>query len=101
MKYYCEYNPATDTRRVVAYDDERHGIRYAAGRVWLYNSAVCVRAVYDMPEGALQAWGEDSSKPVVMPDGSIVRPVDFFHPDQAARDVFVLWSDIRGELMPS
>lgn len=99
MKYYCEYNPATDTRRVVAYDEERHGIRYAVGRVWLYNGAVCVSCVYDTPEGAMQAWGENSRKPVTMPDGYTASPVDFFHPDRDARDVFVSWADIRGEVI--
>lgn len=101
MLYYLNYNPAEDKRYVLAYDEEKHGKAQVVGdhTVFLYHRSIIVDAVYNTEAEALKAWGEWSTKPVVMPDGEEVIPADFFGHENIY-NVFIPWSCVRGEKWP-
>ena len=101
MFYYTDYIPATDTRRVIAYDAQKYGTPriVSPDRTFLYHGAISVCRVYDTESDALAAWGKHSNKPVVMPDGTTTTPARYFGNERAA-DVFIPWSDVKGERWP-
>ena len=81
MFFYTDYNPATDTRSVLSYDEKKHGMPRVVSpdMTFLYNGSLCTRRVYDSEAEALAvAWGKYSDKPVVMPDGSKITPAHYF-----------------------
>ena len=58
-------------------------------------------AIYETEEEALRMCGEWSRKPVKMPDGRTVIPVEYFHPDYLdIESVFIPWSAVQGERWP-
>ena len=98
MLYYLNYDPAVDKRYVLAYDEKKNGIRYCGKYVLLYQSAISVNAVYKTRIEALRAWGAYSSKQVYMPDGTVVSPCEVFHHDYFAKNIFIPWDDVIGEV---
>nr|DAO37126.1 MAG TPA: hypothetical protein [Caudoviricetes sp.] len=102
MFYYAGYNPATDTRSVLSYDEQKHGAPriVSSDLVFLYHGALCTRRVYNSEADVLAgAWGKYSPKPVIMPDGSETTPARYFGND-SAKSVFIPWSDVKGERWP-
>ena len=43
MFYYADYNPATDTRSVLSYDEQKHGMPRVVSpdMTFLYRGALC------------------------------------------------------------
>ena len=101
MFYYTDYIPATDTRRVIAYDEQKHGMpRVVSPDVaFLFHNAIITNCVYSTEADALASWGKYSNKPVVMPDGSTTTPAHYFGMERI-EDVFIPWSDVKGERWP-
>lgn len=100
MIYYGEY--LNGRRYVRAYDEEKHGSPRIAGKsAFLYHGSVIVSKenIFNTEEAALASWGKYSNKPVIMPDGGEVTPARYFG-NNAASDVFIPWSMVRGELWP-
>ena len=60
MFYYADYNPATDTRSVLSYDEQKHGMprEVSPDLTFLYRGALCTRRVYNSAEDALMSWGK-------------------------------------------
>jgi len=102
MFYYTDYIPAMDTRRVIAYDEQKHGMPRVVSpdHTFLFHGAVSTCRVYNTKADALAAWGKHSNKPVVMPDGSTITPAHYFGLERI-EDVFIPWSDVKGERWPS
>ena len=101
MLYYLNYNPAEDKRHVLAYDEEKHGkAQVVSGHtVFLYHRSIIVDDVYNTEAEALKAWGEWSTKPVVMPDGEEVIPAYFFGHGNIY-NIFIPWACVQGEKWP-
>lgn len=101
MLYYINYNPAEDKRYVSAYDEEKHGKAQVVNghTVFLYYRSIIVDAVYNTEAEALKAWGEYSTKPVIMPDGEEIIPAYFFGHGNIY-NVFIPWACVRGEKWP-
>ena len=101
MFYYTDYNPATDTRSVLSYDEKKHGMPRVVSpdTVFLYRGTLITSRVYNRAEDALMSWGKYSNKPVVMPDGSETTPARYFGVDRI-EDIFIPWSDVKGERWP-
>ena len=60
------------------FDDRGHGL------VFIFNRNVIVSSAYDTLASALrEGWGEWSERPVRMPDGSVVKPIEYFHMEEA------------------
>lgn len=102
MFYYTDYIPATNTRRVMAYDEQKHGMPRVISPelTFLFRNAVSTCRVYSTEAEALEAWGKHSNKPVIMPDGSTTTPAHYFGMERI-ENVFVPWSDVKGERWPS
>ena len=101
MLYYLNYNPAENKRYVLAYDEEKHGKAQVVNghTVLLYYRSIIVDAVYNTEAEALKAWGEWSTKPVVMPDGEETIPAYFFGHGNIY-NVFIPWACVQGEKWP-
>lgn len=101
MLYYLNYNPAEDKRYVLTYDEEKHGKAQVVNghTVFLYHRSIIVDAVYNTEAEALKAWGEWSTKPVVMPDGEETIPAYFFGHGNIY-NVFIPWTCVQGEKWP-
>ena len=101
MFYYADYNPATDTRSVLSYDEKKHGVPRVVSpdMVFLYHNSLITSRVYNSEADALLSWGKYSNKPVIMPDGSETTPARYFGVDRV-EDVFIPWSDVKGERWP-
>jgi hypothetical protein len=101
MLYYLNYNPAENKRYVLAYDEEKHGKAQVVNdhTVFLYYRSIIVDAVYNTEAEALKAWGEWSTKPVVMPDGKETIPAYFFGHENIY-NVFIPWTWVQGEKWP-
>lgn len=101
MFFYTDYNPATDTRSVLSYDAQKHGMPRVVSpdTVFLCHGSLITSRVYNSAEDALLSWGKYSKKPVVMPDGSEITPARYFGVDRI-EDVFIPWSDVKGERWP-
>lgn len=101
MLYFNSYNSAENKRYVFAYDEEKHGKAQIINdhTVFLYHRSIIVNAVYNTEAEALKAWGEWSTKPVIMPDGSEVIPAYFFGHGNIY-NVFIPWACVRGEKWP-
>ena len=100
MIYY--YNSFENgKRRVIKYDENISGPAqvYNNYTVFLYHRAVITSTIYNSETEALESWGKYSWKPVIMPDGSEVVPVRYFHVS-LFNDVLVPYSMIDGELWP-
>ena len=100
MSYYCEYS--NGRRYVRAYDEEKHGTPRIAGKsAFLYHGSVIVSKenIFTNEKAALASWGKYSNKPVIMPDGSETTPARYFGVDRI-EDVFIPWSDVKGERWP-
>ena len=76
MFFYTDYNPATDTRSVLSYDEKKHGMPriVSPDTVFLYRGSLITSRVYNSAEDALLSWGKYSNKPVIMPDGNETTP---------------------------
>ena len=98
MLYYLNYNPAEDKRYVLAYDEAKHGKAQVVNghTVFLYHRSIIVDAVYNTEAEALKAWGEWSTKPVVMPDEEEIIPAYFFGHGNIY-NVFISWACVQGE----
>ena len=102
MFFYADYNPATDTRSVLSYDEKKHGVPRVVSPdlTFLYHGSLCTRRVYNSEADALAtAFGKYSNKPVVMPDGSETTPARYFGVERV-EDIFIPWSDVKGERWP-
>ena len=101
MFYYADYNLATDTRRILAYDAKKHGMPRVGSPdlTCVYHGSLMTARVYNNTEDALLSWGKYINKPVVMPDGSETTPARYFGVDRV-EDIFIPWSDVKGELWP-
>lgn len=101
MFFYTDYNPATDTRSVLSYDEQKHGTPRVVSpdMTFLYRGSLCTRRVYNSEADALLSWGKYSNKPVIMPDGSETTPAHYFGVDRI-EDVLIPWSDVMGERWP-
>ena len=102
MFFYTDYNPATNTRSVLSYDEKKHGMPRVVSpdMTFLYHGSLCTRSVYNSEADALAtAWGKYSNKSVIMPDGSETTPARYFGVD-SIEDVFITWSDVKGESWP-
>ena len=102
MFFYADYNPATDTRSVLSYDEKKHGMPRVVSPdlTFLYHGTLCTRRVYNSESDALAtAYGKYSNKPVVMSDGSETTPARYFGVERI-EDVFIPWSDVKGERWP-
>lgn len=101
MFYYTDYIPATDTRRVLSYDEQKHGEPrvISPNTAFLFHGAISTCRVYSTESDALAAWGKHSNKPVVMPDGSTITPAHYFGLERI-EDIFIPWSDVKGERWP-
>ena len=101
MFFYADYNPATDTRSVLSYDEKKHGMPRVVSPdlTFLYHGSLITSRVYNRAEDALLSWGKYSNKPVVMPEGSETTPARYFGVDRI-EDIFIPWSDVKGERWP-
>lgn len=102
MFFYTDYNPATDTRSVLSYDEKKHGVPRVVSpdTVFLYHGSLITSRVYDSEAEALaMAWGKYSNKPVIMPDGNEITPARYFGVNRI-EDVFIPWSDVKDERWP-
>ena len=101
MFFYADYIPETDTRRVLSYDEKKHGVPRVVSpdTVFLYHNSLITSRVYNSEADALMSWGKYSNKPVVMPDGSETTPARYFGVDRI-EDIFIPWSDVKGERWP-
>ena len=101
MLFYADYNPATDTRSVLSYDEQKHGMPRVVSPdlTFLFQGSLITSRVYNSAEDALLSWGKYSNKPVIMPDGSETTPARYFGVD-SIEDVFISWSDVKGERWP-
>ena len=101
MFYYADYNPATDTRSVLSYDEKKHGASRVVSHdtVFLFHGSLITSRVYNRAEDALLSWGKYSNKPVIMPDGNETTPARYFGVDNV-ESVFIPWSDVKGERWP-
>ena len=71
MFFYTDYNPATDTRSVLSYDEKRHSMPRVVwpDTVFLYQGALITSRVQNRAEEGLE-------------------------------DVVIPWSDVKGERWP-
>ena len=102
MFFYTDYNPATDTRSVLSYDEKKHGAPRGVSpdTVFLYHNSLITSRVYNSADEALLSWGKYySNKTVVMPDGSETTPARYFGVERI-EDIFIPWSDVKGERWP-
>ena len=102
MFFYTDYNPATDTRRILSYDAKKHGMPRVVSPdlTFLYHGSLCTQRVYNSEADALAtAWRKHSNKPVIMPDGRETTPARYFGVARI-EDVFIPWSDVKGERWP-
>ena len=102
MFYYTDYNPATDTRSVLSYDEKKHGMPRVVSPdlTFLYRGSLITSSVYNSEADALAtAWGKYSNKTVIMPDGNKTTPARYFGVDRI-EDIFIPWSDVKGERWP-
>lgn len=102
MFFYADYIPETDTRRVLSYDAQKHGMPRVVSPdcTFLYHGSLCTCRIYNNEADALAtAWGKYSNKPVIMPDGNETTPARYFG-NERIEDVFVPWNDVKGERWP-
>lgn len=102
MKYYASYKPEMGKTHIVAYDEVKRGAPRIvnAHLTFLYHNAISLDRVYDTVAEALRGCcGRYSKRPVILPDGSETTPDRFFGTDRP-EDVFVPWSDVKGERWP-
>ena len=101
MFFYTNYNPATNTRSVLSYDEQKRGTPRVVSpdTVFLYHGSLITSSVYNSAEDALLSRGRYSNKPVIMPDGSETTPARYFGVDRI-EDIFIPWSDVKGERWP-
>lgn len=102
MKYYVTYQPETGKDRVIAYDEAKHGAPRIVNPhlTFLYHNAICLDRVYGTVAEALRGCcGRYSNRPVILPDGRETTPDRFFGTARPG-DVFVPWSDVKGERWP-
>lgn len=102
MKYYVTYKPETGKTHIVAYDEVKRGAPRIVNDhlTFLYHNAISLDRVYDTVDDALLgSLGKYSNAPVVLPDGRQTTPDRFFRTDRP-EDVFVPWSDVKGERWP-
>lgn len=101
MFFYTDYNPATDTRSVLSYDEKKHGMPRVVSPdlTFLYHGSLITSRVYNSAEDALLSWGKYSNKPVIMPDGIETTPARYFGVERI-EDIFIPWSDVKGERWP-
>lgn len=97
-------NYLADYYIVHAYDPAnglRWTLSYAAPKsAFIYHNSIHVNGLYETEEEALRMCGEWSRKPVEMPDGRTVIPVEYFHPEYALESVLIPWSAVQGERWP-
>lgn len=100
------YPELVGDRTVIHAYDPANGLRwhpsYAAPKsAFIYHNSIHVNGLYETEEEALRMCGEWSRKPVEMPDGRTVIPVEYFHPDYLdIESVFIHWSAVQGERWP-
>ena len=101
MFYYADYIPATDTRRVLSYDEKKHGAPRVVSpdKVFLYHGSLITSRIYNSADDALLSWGKNSNKPVIMPEGNETTPARYFGVDRV-EDVLIPWSDVKCERWP-
>ena len=60
MFYYADYIPATDTRRVLSYDAQKHGMPRVVSpdTVFLYHGSLITSRVYNRAEDAHMSRGK-------------------------------------------
>ena len=80
-----KYIPCMDgTRRtIMEYDTEKGFDQKSTTCIFIFHRSLIVSAAYDTLDAALKSWGEWSEKPVRLPDGTDVAPVERFHPKEA------------------
>lgn len=86
------YDPANGIRWLPTYTAPKHAA--------IYHNSLLVNCLCETEKEALRQCGEWSKKPVLMPDGRTVVPLEVFHPEYAVQSVFQPWYPGVRELWP-
>lgn len=99
-----KYIPMYDDgrRKIIEYNTDNGFEVYTHGwgkSIFIYHHSVIVSEAYDTLKAAVRAWGEWSSLPVMLPDGSTIVPSEYLHPGYI-ESPFQMWNPGVVELWP-